>query len=130
MKKYIFKSYQFFILISLLSLLYIRHYEKVLYYKPINKFLDIMYSYVAIPSFYYFIAAGITSFIINSLRINIFEKQKKIFKYSVGFVLIIYIILTLSNILYIAIIPFISFWSIYSIIFFILGCFFAFIIKN
>lgn len=89
-----------------------------------------MYSYVAIPSFYYFIAAGITSFIINSLRINIFEKQKKIFKYSVGFVLIIYIILTLSNILYIAIIPFISFWSIYSIIFFILGCFFAFIIKN
>lgn len=32
-----------FTLISVLSLLYMRYYEKILYFKPINQFLDIAY---------------------------------------------------------------------------------------
>lgn len=49
-----------FTLISVLSLLYMRYYEKILYFKPINQFLDIAYWYIAIPSFYYFLIARIT----------------------------------------------------------------------
>lgn len=129
MKKYISKSYPFFFLISLLSLLYIRYYEKTLYYKPINKFLDLIYSYIAIPTFYYFIAAGITILIIGLFKINVSETLKTVSKYTVVFSIIIYIIFLLLNIIGFKIIPLICFTSIYSILFSLLGCLFAFTIK-
>jgi len=42
-----------FALIALLSLVYMRYYEKTLYYKPINQFFDIVYQYISIPFFYF-----------------------------------------------------------------------------
>lgn len=40
-----------FALIALLSLVYMRYYEKTLYYKTINRFFDIVYEYISIPFF-------------------------------------------------------------------------------
>jgi len=119
-----------FLLISLLSLLYIRYYEKILYYKPINQFLDVMYEYISIPSFYYCIAAFITVFIVNLLKINIPKRSKKILKYAIGLTLMLYVIFVFSNILGLIVIHYIAFFSFYSIIFAILGCLFSLTIEN
>lgn len=118
-----------FSLISLLSLFYINYYEEILYYKPINRFLDIMYEYIAIPCFYYFIAALITVFVIYLLKINIHQRLGQVLKYALGLTLILYVILIFLNILRIIVLPYIAFYSVYSIIFAVLGCLFPFTKK-
>lgn len=88
-----------------------------------------MYEYIAIPCFYYFIASFIAIFVIYFLKINIHERLRKVLKYALDFILILYVILIFSNILGIIVLPYIAFYSVYSIIFAVLGCFFPFTKK-
>ncbi|SNX53231.1 hypothetical protein SAMN05660242_0733 [Thermoanaerobacterium sp. RBIITD] len=126
MKKNMLSYEGVFALIALLSLVYMRYYEKTLYYKPINRFFDIMYEYISVPFFYYFMAAFITIFVIYLLKINLPKRIIKILNYPVIFALILYVIFVFLNIIGILSIHFIFLKPIYSILFAALGALFAF----
>lgn len=130
MNKSLLKIDTVFSLISLLSLLYIRHYENALYYRPVNNIPDIVYTYIAVPSFYYFIAACITTVFINLFKIKIPNLIQKIFMYTVVLILVLYVVFVFSRLIGGAPIPLFGFVSIYSVAFAVLGCFFALTIKN
>lgn len=115
-------------LLSIISLIYIYYYQTSLYYKKIMKYtiiFDKIYEYIAIPSFFFFLSAFITIILLNIFNISIKTLSKRIFAIIVAFTLIIYITLILINVFEIINLPIISFISIYSFIFSILGCVFA-----
>lgn len=115
-----------FALIALLSLVYMRYYEKTLYYKPINRFFDIVYEYISIPFFYFFTAAFITILLIYLLKINLPKRIVQILNYPIIFAFIIYVIFIFLNIIGILSIHFIFLNPMYSILFAALGILFAF----
>lgn len=115
-----------FALIALLSLAYMRYYEKTLYYKPINRLFDIVYEYISIPFFYFFTAAFITILLIYLLKINLPKRIVQILNYPIIFAFIIYVIFIFLNIIGILSIHFIFLNPMYSILFAVLGILFAF----
>lgn len=115
-----------FVLIALLSLVYMRYYEKTLYYKTINRFFDIVYEYISIPFFYFFTAAFITILLIYLLKINLPKRIVQILNYPIIFAFIIYAIFIFLNITGILSIHFIFLKPMYLILFAALGILFAF----
>lgn len=99
MKKNILPHGGFFVVIALLSFLFMKYYERTLYFKPINRFIDIIYGYIATPFFYYFTAASVTIFGVYLFKINLSEKTIKIIKTPLMFVLIVYALFVFSNII-------------------------------
>ncbi|MBP2072354.1 hypothetical protein J2Z80_001885 [Thermoanaerobacterium butyriciformans] len=115
-----------FALIALLSLVYMRYYEKTLYYKPINQFFDIVYQYISIPFFYFFTASFITILLIYLLKINLSERILKMLNYPIIIAFILYAIFIFLNIIGILSIHFIFLKPMYLILFAALGILFAF----
>lgn len=117
-----------FVLIAIVSLLYIRQYEAVLYYKA-TPFMNMIYIRVAIPFFYYFLAAYIMALFIDFISVNISDFVKKI---SVGFssvVICLYFIVIILELFNYKILPYYGFISKYCILFAVSGCLFALAIK-
>ena len=128
MKKRVLRIDSIYAVISLLSLLYINYYQTILYYKPMLTYSDIyycIYQYIAIPSFYCFIAAFIIYTILDFICYNLPKKVVKILTYIIIIALIIYILLILIKIIGITLLPYYGFISVYSVIFFVLGCLIA-----
>lgn len=116
-------------LISLLSFFYIYYFQTTLYYEKITQYsftIDVLYEYIAIPSFYYFITVFITFVIFYLFNIRISKMLQQIFKFITSFALIFYFIIVLIMLFGIKVIPTIGFISIYSVVFSVLGCIFAF----
>lgn len=122
------------VFISLLSYIYIYYFQTTLYYKRITQYsfiFDKLYEYIAIPTFYYFITAFITFVILNLFNINISEILQRILKLIISLSLILYFIIVVIRLIGIITIPNVDFFSIYSVLFSVLGCIFAFAsLKN
>lgn len=119
MKKKVVKIDSIYAVISLLSLLYINYYQTILYNKPMLPYSDIydlIYQYIAIASFYCFLAAFITYIILDFIHYNLPKKVIKILTYIISLALIIYILLVLIKIIGFTLLPYYGFISIYSII--------------
>ncbi|MGC6174075.1 hypothetical protein [Lacrimispora sp. 38-1] len=116
MKKYKTSSETSLALGAICCLLFMRYYERVLYYRYINLIFDTLYGFIAIPLFYFLISACLTTIFIKSFKIQI-SKKMKIFKMINTFLLIIYMIvlaLRLSGNITIGIIPFVSkYWFVF-----------------
>lgn len=125
LKNYKISSETLLALGSTCCLLFMKYYETVVYYRIINPILDTLYSFVAIPLFYFFLSSCLTTMLIKLANIQISKTTKSIYKLIDIFLLIIYIILLIMKLLgYIAIgnIPFVS---IYWIVFIVWGYIFT-----
>ncbi len=133
MKIKVFIYSNIYILISVISLLFIRHYQVNSYnmrFTPLTLILDKIYEYISIPSFYFFLSAYITTVVMIYLKINLPKIISNVFKVTVGFILLIFVGYIIINKIGIISIHYLNFVSIYSYIFSIIGCLFALSFKH
>ncbi|WP_143321505.1 hypothetical protein [Clostridium sp. HBUAS56010] len=125
MKKYKINSETILALGSMFCLLFMKYYETALYYRNINIILNLIYSFVAIPLFYFFLSSCFATIVVKLFSIQVSKLQKRIFKLTDILCMIIYIVflvLKLFGYITIGYMPFISrCW----IAFIAWGCIFA-----
>lgn len=123
-------SFYFYILLSIVSLLYIRYIEVQLDYRLSPQLLYILlriYEFIAIPGFYFFTSSYISAIFVIYMNIKV-DKIVLIFsRIIITISMFLYILFIIANISKIINIHFDRLLSIYAVIFIILGCLFALI---
>lgn len=123
-------SFNFYIILSIFCLLFIRYFEVNINYKLPSQLLYLLlciYEFIAIPGFYFFTASYVTAIIIVFMDININKFSIKLIKNVMMISLSLYVLFMIANISKIISIHFVGLLSIYSVIFIVLGCLFALI---
>ncbi len=113
-----------FLGLSVLSLLYIRYYEQN-YHLILSAFPMLAYENIAIPSFYFFLTGGVTMNLANMAKLGLPPVFCKIMRYVVVIALLAYAVLVGLKAAGTALLPTISFCSVWSGIFSLLGLLFA-----
>lgn len=126
MKKNTLRADSIFAFLSILSLLYIYYYTTVFYYKAQGTYLDFAYEYLAVPGFYFFVSAFVVTVLCSLFGFRGLTRIQSRSSHIIVLILIIYILfVVLKKTGVIVLLP-ILFGSGYCIVYFILGCFFAF----
>ncbi len=111
--------------ISLITLLYMRHYQTVLYYRNpsliSSRVYDIIY-YMAGVAFFFFIAAFLADVVYGVFNFNITKIWRRVLTYILALALIIFIVLIAAGSIKMASI---GSFSIYSVALAASGCLFA-----
>jgi len=117
---------------AIVCLLFIRYFEVELDYRLSPQLLYVfacIYEFLAIPGFYFFTGSYLTFLIIMYLNIKLPLSLCRKIKYFISLSILLFVVFSFANILKIINIHFPGFVSIYTLIFTLLGSFFA-IITN
>lgn len=125
MRKNAVRPESIFALFSILSLLYVYYYTTVFYYRSIGTALDFLYEFIAVPAFYFFVAAFMVTLLCSLFSFCGIPWLARKSKPFIAAILMVYVVFVLLKSFGIIVLLPILFGTGYCAVYFVMGGLFA-----